>query len=158
MKTGHNIFYSLLIIGSIFYACNPHAVIHESKSVSQSWQAENKINFEFEIKDSIPSYSFYMIIRNNEDYAFSNIYFFVNTYLPNGTYSRDTIECILADVRGKWKGQGMGSLKESEHLIRQKLTFPRTGAYRIEIEQAMRVEKLTGVKDVGIKIVKNTEN
>lgn len=48
----------------------------------------------------------------------------------------------------------MGSIKESSHLIREDLVFPASGKYQMQLEQAMREEKLNGIEDVGIKIVK----
>jgi gliding motility-associated lipoprotein GldH len=98
-----------------------------------------------------------MNVRNNEEYPYSNIYFFINTILPDGKSARDTIECILANVRGKWLGKGMGSLKESNHLIRNNLHFPNSGTYRMEIEQAMRIDELTGIKDIGIELIKEVD-
>jgi gliding motility-associated lipoprotein GldH len=144
----------LLLFLAVLASCGTNFVINESKSVTHPWKSTQTVDFEFEIQDTLASYSFFINIRNTIDYNYSNIYFFINTTFPNGQSSRDTVECIIANVRGKWLGKGMGNLKESSHLIREKLYFPSTGIYKMQIEQAMREDALTGIEDVGIKIIK----
>jgi len=143
-----------LLIIALFSSCGNSFVINESESVDNPWVNSQRIDFEFVIQDTISPYSFFINVRNDIDYNYSNIYFFINTTFPNGYSSRDTVECILANVRGKWLGKGMGSIKESTHLIREHLYFPVSGAYKMQIEQAMRDEALNGIEDVGIKISK----
>ncbi len=143
---------SLLIF--FFTSCGTDFVVNESKSVKNPWLSSETVEFSFEILDTISAYSFSINVRNSTDYDFSNIYFFINTVFPNGTETRDTVECILANVRGKWLGKGMGNLKESSHSIREKINFPASGIYTIKFEQAMREEELYGIKDIGIKIIK----
>ncbi len=144
----------LILLMTLLASCGSNFVINESQSVDQPWKINHSIDFEFTIQDSLSPYSFYINLRNNVDYNYSNIYFFIETTFPNGQSSRDTIECILANVRGKWLGKGMGDIKESLHLIRENLFFPVSGLYKMQIEQAMRDEALSGIKDVGIKISK----
>ncbi len=141
----------------ILVSCQDNTIVNQNKSVDKPWESSQPVNFEFEISDTINPYSFYINVRNNMDYDFSNIYFFVTTTFPDGTSGRDTVECILANVRGKWLGSGMGSIKESAHLIREDLLFPASGKYHVQLEQAMREEKLNGIEDVGIKIVKKID-
>lgn len=143
-----------LLLIALFSSCGNNFVINESKSIEHPWVNSQFIDFEFDIQDTISSYSFFINVRNDMDYNYSNIYFFINTTFPNGFSSRDTVECILANVRGKWLGKGMGSIKESTHLIRKNLYFPVSGTYTMKIEQAMRDVALNGIEDVGIKISK----
>lgn len=126
-------------------------------AIPHPWKSDQAIAFEFEIKDTLSLHPFHITIRNNTDYKYSNIFFFIKTTFPNGESSRDTVECILANVRGKWLGKGMGSIKESSHLIREDLQFPLSGLYRMEFIQAMRENELEGIEDVGIKIENSTK-
>jgi len=103
-------------------------------------------------------YDFYINIRHSEAYAYRNIYFFVNTVFPNGNISRDTIECMLADIRGKWYGNGYGNIKENKILIRRNLQFQNAGLYKIVFIQAMREDELQGMSDIGILIDKSSAN
>ena len=154
-RVEHTSFFILLLF--LLSSCGRNHIINESQSLEHPWRSNQTIDFEFEITDTISPYTFYVNVRNNTDYNYSNIYFFINTVFPDGRSSRDTVECILANVRGKWLGKGIGSLKESTHLIRENLKFPVSGLYKMEFEQAMREDELDGIKDVGVKIVKKTK-
>ena len=66
--------------------------------------------------------------------------------------SRDTIELILADVEGKWLGKGWGAVKENSILLSGDMRFPLKGQYEFKIQQAMRVDTLDGISDIGIRM------
>ena len=73
-----------------------------------------------------------------------------------GAYARDTIECILADNSGKWLGEGSGDIWDNQILFKKGVRFRKTGTYRFTLEQAMRVENLPLIMDVGMRIEKAT--
>ncbi len=134
-------------------ACDNNRIFEENISIpNKEWMVDYKPTFKFEIQDTTLFYNFYINLRNNTDYPYSNLYLFVNSYLPDGSMATDTLEVYLANREGKWLGKGLGKIKESRFFLRQNLVFPRKGEYSIEIEQAMRVEKLIGIEDIGIRI------
>jgi gliding motility-associated lipoprotein GldH len=67
---------------------------------------------------------------------------------------RDTVELTLADASGKWLGSGMGDIWDNRVLFKQSFRFPEKGTYQFALEQAMRVDPLPQVMDVGIRIEK----
>ena len=149
----------MLLIGLMpLLSCNSDLVISENKDISGNWDKNDTIIFDFEITDSLAVYDFHINIRHSINYPYRNLYFFVATEFPNGQISNDTIECLLADVRGRWFGNGLGEIKENNILIRQNLQFPRNGLYKISFVQAMRQDVLSGVEDVGIQINKLSAN
>ena len=97
-------------------------------------------------------------MRHTESYKYSNLFLFINSYFPEGTYARDTIQLILADQKGKWYGKGFGKIKEYQVMIRQGIVFPVTGIYKIGIEQGMRDNNLQGIEDIGIRIERMDTN
>lgn len=139
-------------------SCNSNVIFNKSVNIDKAWNKNDSINFDFEITDTLAEYNFYINIRHSVAYAYRNIYFFVRTEFPNGNVSRDTIECLLADVRGKWYGKGLGDIKENKILIRKNLQFPVSGFYHINFVQAMREDELSGLSDVGIQISKSFSN
>jgi gliding motility-associated lipoprotein GldH len=112
------------------------------------------VRFDVEIKDVQSTYNYYINIRNNGDYPFSNLYLFLQTTFPDGKMARDTIECMLADYNGKWLGSGITSVKFNRLLFQKGVRFPQKGKYVFELEQAMRVKDLKGISDIGIKLEK----
>lgn len=67
---------------------------------------------------------------------------------------RDTVELTLADPSGKWLGSGMGDIWDNRVLFKQQFRFPEKGTYIFTLEQAMRIDPLPQIMDVGIRIEK----
>ena len=137
------------------WSCNSRTIFDQSSSIpSAGWDARNKIRFEVPVSDTTAIYNFYLNIRHTTSYRYSNIYFFITTFFPDGKVGRDTVECVLADRTGKWLGKGISDLKDNQVLLRGGVRFPRRGTYVFEFEQAMRQENLDGIKDIGLRLEK----
>ncbi len=136
-------------------SCDPGRIYEKNIAIDNGvWNADSIIVFDMEITDTIQPYNFYINIRNSTDYRYSNLYIFIDTYFPDKTHARDTLEFILADTDGKWFGKGFGKIKESTVLLRRGVLFPMSGQYRFTMQQAMRTENLEGIEDVGMRIEK----
>jgi gliding motility-associated lipoprotein GldH len=96
----------------------------------------------------------YVNIRNRGEYPYQNLWIFLTKMLPDSIESKDSIECYLADRRGKWLGSGIGSVLEMPVLYQQKIKFPKTGIYRYKIGHGMRDSVLIGINDVGMRVEK----
>lgn len=137
----------------LFSSCDPNRIYEKNIRINPNgWPAGTDILFEVPVIDSLELCNFYINLRHTESYKFSNLYLFINSYFPGGSYARDTIELILADHTGKWYGKGFGKIKEYQVMIRQGVIFPISGNYKISIEQGMRENNLQGVEDIGIRI------
>jgi len=147
-----------ITLALVFSSCDKTRIYEKNQRIpDSSWDRNNKLEFETEITDLTLLYNFYLNIRNTTDYNYSNIYFFINTTFPSGEIAYDTLECTLADYKGKWLGKGFGKIKESHILFKSRFRFPQEGNYQFEIEQAMRVDTLDGISDIGIRIEKFDE-
>ena len=146
----------LIFVFSIaFSACNFNSVYHENVALEDAkWYKDEAVHFEVEITDSLSGFDFYLNLRNSTDYRYSNLFIFLMTRFPNGNLTRDTIEIVLADKEGRWLGKGWGKLKENDVLLKKGLRFPLTGKYEFFVQQAMRVDTLEGIHDVGLQISK----
>ncbi len=157
MKLGKIAIGLIFLMGLFFIiSCNSDLIITKNVTITGDWNKNDTIQFDFEINDSLVVNDFYINIRHSISYPYRNLYFFVSTEFPNGRITVDTIECILADVRGKWYGNGLGDVKENKILIRQNLQFPQCGRYQIDFVHAMRDDDLPGLSDVGIQISKSS--
>ncbi len=155
LKKPVSLFLSLAIVSAVFYSCNSATVYNQNVTLpSEGWYKNNAIAFNVNIHDSLDNHDFILSIRNSIDYRYSNLYIFLITEFPNGNVSRDTIECLLANNEGKWLGKGWGDIKENNIVLKSGLRFPLTGSYRFLVQQAMRVDTLTGINDVGLSIIK----
>lgn len=134
-------------------ACVQVSVFESNREINpDGWNLNDSVEFVVDVTDTLSAMNFLLTLRHNTDYEYSNIYFFLNTYYPGNQYSRDTIQLLLAGKDGKWFGEGLGKLREVEVMLKPGVVFPMKGTYRFSFVQAMRVESLTGVEDIGIRI------
>lgn len=147
------------ILGVLFFilglvSCDANKVFEEYTEVENaSWQQENIASFEFLASDTIAAHNLYINVRNTGTYAYSNLYLFVTMQGPNGGLLKDTVNCILADNRGKWLGKGIGDLWDLRIPYVGGFKFAQSGNYVVTLEQAMRVKDgLDGITDIGLRV------
>ena len=144
---------SLLLFSILLISCDKRAVLDENiKLTENNWESSNIVKLEADITDTVTPHNIYINVRNAGSYAYSNLFLFMNTYRPDGKKARDTVELMLADERGQWLGDGMGDIWDNRILFKKDFKFPQTGKYRFELEQAMRINPLPGIMDVGMRI------
>lgn len=128
----------------------------ESRPIpSDGWGQNEPITLEFDVVDTNYLYDFYVDLRHDDRYGFSNLFLFSELKFPNGKLSNDTLECTLADARGEWLGLGGGSIREAGFQFYQRKRFPIPGRYIFTIHQGMRTEVLVGILDAGLRIEKS---
>jgi gliding motility-associated lipoprotein GldH len=147
---------AIFVFMLLFSSCSRRAIFDDVSSTGgDGWHMEEKQRFDIQVIDTMSTYRFFVHVRNDVSYRYSNLYFFMQTRFPNGNVTRDTIECVLADLSGKWNGKGTGQFRDHMILLNPSLKFPLSGKYTVDIEQAMRDEVLHGIRDIGIRIEKN---
>ncbi|MCK9617373.1 MAG: gliding motility lipoprotein GldH [Lentimicrobiaceae bacterium] len=140
----------------LLFACTPKPLLDKTANVDEKgWKPDAALQFSVEVTDLTALHNFYVTIRNTTDYKYSNIYLFIQTQFPNQKFSKDTVECLLANANGKWKGKGWGKIKDNRFLVKQDFRFPVKGIYTFYIRQAMRDKELVGIKNLGINIENN---
>jgi gliding motility-associated lipoprotein GldH len=139
----------LLITGG----CDRRVVFDQNLEVNPNgWENRRFMRYTFNIQDTAIPYNFYVNIRNNTDYSYSNLFLFIRTILPDQTTAQDTIDLAIAGPDGKWYGKGIGKHRDSQVLLMPQFRFPQRGEYTFEIEHAMRERDLKGISSVGIRV------
>ena len=140
-------------------SCNSNKLFEKNTNIyNAAWSKLEIISFTVNVVDTASKYDFYINVRNNTDYAFNNLYLFMNTIYPDKQMSKDTIECYLADKNGKWFGKGWGKYRFLSLMLGKKMKFPQKGTYAFEFQHAMRKDTLKNITDIGIKIEKSRTN
>ena len=116
------------------------------------WHQDSIAKFNFEINDSLQAYNLFIDVRNQGAYEYSNLWLFIDIMAPDSSAMRDTVQITLAQPDGAWIGKGTSGIFDLQYVYRQNVLFPITGTYSMNIEQAMRDEKLIGIHNIGIKI------
>ena len=136
-------------------ACDKSRIFEQNTTIPESgWDGSNVVKFSVNILDPAVQTNFYVNVRNADGYPYSNLYLFIKTKFPNGKQSTDTLECILADEKGKWIGKGLGDIYDNQIPFKRNVRFPMAGTYTFEIEQGMRSKNIPLIMDVGLRIEK----
>lgn len=137
-------------------ACQSPIVFEKYEELpEESWNRYNVIEFTAPIPDS-GLYKVTLNIRHTTDFEMANLWCFVTTRSHASQQLKDTVNIKIAEPDGRWTGKG-GSIKSIEQPVnRNPVLLPR-GEVRFRIEQGMRIEEMKGVKNVGLRIEKITE-
>lgn len=147
----------LALISLLLIACQRDVVYTEFLSLpSAGWHSDSIIQFNTTIADSLADYSLLMTMRHTDRYDYQNLWLFVDIKQDSLLLRRDTINAILADNSGVWYGSGV-FIKELELMYLDEL-FLSQGDCHIQVQHAMRTQLLKGISDIGLKIIKNTED
>ena len=91
-------------------------------------------------------------VRHSQVYPYSNLYVFLTYRFPNGKSRIDTVECTLADEKGRWRGRGFGDLVDQRFMLNQGIQFPIKGRYGLEVRHGMRHDPLPDVANIGFRL------
>ena len=155
MKKLISIFFCAVCAATVLVSCDSNRVYEEYTEIpDNTWNNKNKVKFEFEISDTTTLHNVYINVRHASHYQYNNLWIFVKSSAPNGKTDIDTVECLLADKTGKWIGDGLGDIWDLQIPWKMNVRFPVSGKYIVEYEQAMRVDDLPGIMDIGLRVEK----
>ena len=148
------IIFSLVVsIIGVLISCDSDLVYEENERIpGNKWSRYHIPVFEVEITDTLRAHDLMINIRNTGEYPRNNLFLFISANAPGGASARDTIELLLAEPSGRWKGRGFGSIWQNRFYYKKNIRFAETGKFIFEVEQAMRIEELPGIVDVGLRV------
>lgn len=132
--------------GTVYYS--GYADVDES-----GWNVADSACFDVQVDDTTHLFDLLVEVRNGVDYAYSNLFLFVNTTFPDGSISCDTMELPLADPTGAWFGKHSGRYVDSRYRLRgQPVRFPMMGNYHFAITNGMRDKAVKDIAHVGLLV------
>lgn len=150
-----NVGFLAIFITLFIVSCNTNDVYFKYIAIdAKGWNKDSLYAFNVPIIDTISTYNVYVNVRNVGNYPYQNLWLFLSKMSPDSVLINDSIECYLADNRGKWLGTGVGSLFEMPILYQQNVKFKNAGNHQYKIVQGMRDTVLVGINDIGIRVEK----
>ncbi len=144
-----------IILSVFFAACDSGRVFEEYVSLKGAkWHKDSLVSFSVTVTDTTAAHNLYLNLRHKGNYAYSNIWVFIDVGTPGGESITDTIEYLLADPSGRWRGSGLGDIYDTQLVLRNNVLLPDSGKYIFTLQHGMRVEWLEGITDVGIRVEK----
>ena len=147
----------ILIVSLLRVGCQGDIVYTAFNTLPHAgWAADSSLCYQPTIIDSVSDYQMLITIRHTDAYPYQNLWLFVDIEKDSVSLRRDTIECYMANERGEWLGGGL-SIHELPLLYSDSYQFANSGEYHISITQGMREDTLIGIKEVGVKIIRNEQ-
>ena len=147
----------ILIVSLLLVGCQGDIVYTVFKSLPNvGWEADSSLCYQPVVTDSVVDYQMLITIRHTDVYPYQNLWLFVDIEQDSLLLTRDTIECYMANERGEWLGGGL-TVHELPLLYSENYQFGNSGEYQISITQGMREDTLVGIKEVGVKIIRNEQ-
>lgn len=143
---------SLLCLVLFCLSCNNPDETVVMQNVDNKWDKKNSHKFDFGINDFQKQKNIIFIVRNNNDYPYSNLRLIATLEHNKKIVSQDTLNYVLAKPNGEWLGTGFGDTKEALFQYKLNYNFPQDGQYSLKVIQAMRRNVLPGIEDIGVKI------
>lgn len=143
---------SLLCLVLFCLSCNNPDETVVMQNVDSKWDKKNSHKFDFSINDFQKQKNIIFIVRNNNDYPYSNLRLIAILEHNKKIVSQDTLNYVLAKPNGEWLGTGFGDTKEALFQYKLNYNFPQDGQYSLKVIQAMRRNVLPGIEDIGVKI------
>lgn len=155
MKSSFWFLFVLSGITVLNFSCDKKGVFENYLKIDkEGWNKDSVSTFTFQILDTTGFHNIFINLRNHSTYNYSNIWLFIRLQSPDGKLLNDTVQFLLADPSGKWLGKGFGGIIDNQLPYMQNVYFPRSGTYRIDIQQGMRQVILRGISDIGLRIEK----
>ncbi len=160
-----NRYFLFLLSSTLIFSCDSSLVNSEYRTNSTNvWDKDAILEFKFSAIDTIQTYNVFLNIRNDDTYAYSNIFLIAELDYPDGSSVKDTLEYNMTMPDGEWIGKGYGTIKENKLWYKEKIVFPNKGLYKLKISHAMRkngkvdgIVDLVGITDVGYQIEKTNK-
>ena len=143
----------LLFGASLLSACDKQTVYHSFQALpTEGWLREDTLSFDVKVTDSLTYYKLSLEVRNRSNYPYQNlplsICYTTADSIPSPT---DTIQLILADKEGIWKGDGWGGLYQTA-VSAGSVRIGKPGTYLFKVAYTLPDERLQGINDIGIKL------
>ena len=140
-----------IVLLFITVSCSDGVVFEQIQTVDvEGWDYQKPVVVNFSTPDTSNRYNLIFDVRITHDYAFQNLWLFIETTEPDGSSHTDSISCPLAYPDGRWIGSGLGDLIDNPILVHRNFKFAEKGEYTFKIKHGMRNDYLPNVQNVGV--------
>ena len=138
-----------IMIGACSY--NPNNYSCFADIAPEGWKDTVTFTFTPEIEDSIATGTLNLLVRNTNDYPYSNLWIEIESReeTDSGLRTRPDTVCIqLADIYGNWHGSGIGTSYQLKRQVYSAYTVRKGDSIRIR--HIMRPTTISGLEQIGI--------
>ena len=105
-----------------------------------------------DLTDSVLTGHMVVALRHTNAYPYSNLWLEVTRPGSDSLHVvRDTVNCALADIYGRWKGQGFGASYQFTDTLAGHVRLLR--GQSVTVRHIMRIDTVTDIEHLGIMLV-----
>lgn len=160
-KNNYTALKTVLIVAGVLFiaACNKNILFSKYETFKENeWYVKDNVVFEVDVNGEQSLHDVNLMIRHADSYPYNNLFLFLTTSYPDGKTITDTLECILANNKGEWLGNGAGDIFDITIPLKKNVRFPLAGKYKFSFVQGMRTDPLPLIMDLGFEIKKVSGN
>ena len=141
----------------VLSACGKQPMEQFISIPDRTWQFNSPENFDVNIT-SPGVYKMLIQVRYTQEYSFSNIWVALDEKSPDGKQASMRMNIPLFDISGRPLGSFAGNFYDRSYPDGQMearqltLNFPAKGRYSFSIHHNMRIDKLDGISEIGIRL------
>lgn len=134
-------------------SCGPKIVYEQTQSINESWDYNQKIDFNFSIENSEIEYDLLLTVKHDSDFSYQNFYTKIITTYPSSEEFTSPLSIELANKMGSWLSSCNNEECTLHLLLRDNIKFKDVGDYKITFIQDTRDEKLQGINSLGLSLI-----
>lgn len=115
------------------------------------WPYNDAVTFTPEGTDSIAEGTLSIGLRHTNGYPYSNLYLELAYTDTAGATRLDTLNIIMADKYGRWRGKGVGT--DFQLIDTVNTHFTRIARSPIKVRHIMRVDTIRGIDMIGMEFI-----
>jgi len=137
----------------LFSSCGKEYFFSATTELPQQiWTYKNTPEFSVTIENTDAVYNLLLDITHRTDFPYQNIYLKFHATDPAGVQTVTIIPLNFANKAGVWYGDCDSEWCQLEGFLQKNLKLSTKGTYLFKLEQFMRIDDLSGIKAVGIKL------
>jgi gliding motility-associated lipoprotein GldH len=145
---------TLFMAVCLLISCKPKPYFEAKKDVNPAmWAYVDTLDFHFEITDTSKRYRMDLQLTWADTFRSQNLYLKLGTKFPTeGKYLQVVRSYDLYDPTGASAGKCSGGACSADFTMQEITKFGETGTYHFTVAQNMRVDSLSGVQGVGLRL------
>ena len=151
------LFIAIFSVIGLFSCINEGITFEDNNAFKgEKWLREDKVSFDFEVKDTSRSYLLSAYVRNYNDYDYCNLY--INYELQDST--KKVMQSALKDLilYNPKTGEPLGEVElfsnaQTGVYLLDSVRFSQLGKHTISLQHQMRnAEKLDKIQSIGVQV------
>ena len=145
----------LLVAVCLFISCDNSIVYHQFQHTAQEgWDARDSITFVTDTIREDGTYTTYLCLRASADYPFQNLCVVTKqTPQPGSITTSRWLNIRIKEPDGQ--PDGNGTVLYTQEIPLHTMQLKQGDSLRIVVAQHMKREVVQGIKDVGVKVIRN---